>query len=216
MVVEYRHDELVSQLLKRWWVIVVSVMLGLAVALVALEITPATYETTATQLVKGKPGTGAGSDYAAAQYAEARATSYPEFIHSEPVLAGVRDVMGVEFSDERLRTLLSAANRPGTPLVRITAEGSSPEEARGLADAAAEHLARFIEQIETVGGRSPVTVETAVRAALPADPSSPSRALYLAMGVSGGAALGVMLILLWGALARRSDTGVESTAAARQ
>lgn len=212
MADEHDRNDLLSQLLRGWWIISVSVALGLIAAFVGLQVTPATWSATATQLVKGVPGKSDGSDYTAAQYAEARAKSYPEFIFSARVLQGVRDDMGGGFTDQRLREVLSASNRPGTPLVTIAADGTSAEEARDLADSAAEHLARFIEQVETIDGRSPVTVEIAVEAGLPAFPSSPSRGLFLAMGISGGAALGVVLVLLAGAwLDRRSGIPAEST-----
>lgn len=202
MADEYRRSDLLVLILRRWWVVLIGVATGILVSLVLLQVTPNQWTATATQLVKGVPGTGAGADYTAAQYAEARAISYPSFILSAPVLQGVQDDMGPEFTNARLREDLSASSSAGTPLVRVTANGASAEEARDLANSAARRLATFITEIERVEGRSPVIVEIAVEAGLPRYPASPSRGLYLAMGFSGGLAIGILAVLGWVTLER--------------
>ena len=203
MASDIGRTDVLNVLLRRWWVIAVCAIVGVGAALIVLQLVTPMYTATAIQLVKGIPGDDAGSDYTAAQYAEARSKSYPEFIFSAPVREGVRKDMGPEFTDAVLKDRLSASHRAGTALVNITAEGASPEEAQDLANSAAHHLAVFIEDIERVDERSPVLVEIAVQARLPTSSSSPSRGLFLAMGASGGTALGVLLVLALGAVKTR-------------
>ncbi|MDO5735955.1 MAG: hypothetical protein Q4P15_05725 [Propionibacteriaceae bacterium] len=203
MADEYRGSDLLMLMLRRWWVISLSIALGIGISILALLVTPSTFTATATQLVKGIPGEGAGANYQAAQFAESRARSYPTFIASTTVREGVRADLGPEFTDIRLSETLSASNPDGTPLVKVKATGKSAEEARDLANSAARHLARFITDIETVEGTSPVVVEIAVQAGLPAYSSFPSKSVFLALGASMGAALGIVAVLAKGAMANR-------------
>jgi hypothetical protein len=106
-----------------------------------------------------------------------------------------------------LRDQLSASNPTDTPLVLVTATGGTPEEAQSLANSASRHLARFITQIETVSGTTPVIVETAVQAGLPTSPSSPQPTLFLALGLTGGFALGAIAVVAWGAVDERRRSG---------
>lgn len=198
--------DLLGLILRRWWVIALGVVLGAGLALLALRVVPPTYTATATQLIKGVPGSGTGAPYLAAQFAVARAKSYPAFIYSSTVLDNIRSDMGSQFTDGRLREQLSAGNPVDTPLVNVTATGATPQEAQNLANSASRHLARFITQIETVSGTAPVIVETAVQAGLPASPSSPQPTLFLALGLTGGFAVGVVGVLVWGAVASRAKT----------
>lgn len=204
-------SDLMGLILKRWWVLLLGVVLGAGLGVLALRVVPPIYTATATQLIKGVPGTGTGAPYLAAQFAVARAKSYPAFIYSSTVLDSVRSDMGADFTDARLREQLSASNPTDTPLVQVTAEGSTAKEAQDLANSASRHLARFITQIETVSGSTPVIVETAVQAGLPSSPSAPQPTLFLALGVTGGFALGVVSVLAWGALESRRARPVLGT-----
>lgn len=186
-------------LLRSWWLLLIGLALGLGLAVAALHYTPPTYTATATQLVKGVPGQTTGANYIAAQYAVARARSYPAFIYATPVLTGVRNELGAGFTDAKLRAQLSATNPSDTPLIAITAEGATPLEAKQLADSAAKHLAAFIGTVETIDGKSPVIVSTAVDAELPTSPATPKPMLYYAMGAAIGLAIGLL-----GALARNA------------
>lgn len=203
MADEYRGSDLLMLMLRLWWMVALSVGFGIGASILALLVTPPTYTATATQLVKGVPAEGAGGNYQAAQFAEARARSYPTFIASTTVLDGVRADLGPDFTNGRLSEQLSASNPDGTPLVNVKAIGKSAEEAQDLANSAARRLARYITDIEVVGGTSPVVVEIALQAGLPAYPSFPSKSVFLALGASVGAALGVVLVLVRGTLTSR-------------
>lgn len=205
MAEENRGSELLSLILRLWWVVALGLIVGVAAAFLGLLVVHPVYTATATQLVKGIPGTGAGANYMAAQFAESRARSYPTFIASTTVLQGVRSALGPEYTDARLREQLSANNPDGTPLVKVTATGGSAEEAQDLANTAARCLASFITDIEAVDGRSPVEVEIAVQAGLPPYPSFPRKSLFFAMGGSVGAAMGVVAVLVLGGIATRRN-----------
>lgn len=200
---ESAAGEVTSVLVRRWWAVGAGLLLGLLLGFVALQVVPATYTATAILLIKGVPGTGSGANLSAAQYAISRASSYPSFINSNVVQAAVSADLNDGTAERELRESLSATNPPDTPLVNITARGSTGEKAQARANSAARHMARFISQIETVGGVSPVLVEIAVQADLPVEPSSPRPLLFLGIGITGGFALGAVVALVLEELARR-------------
>ncbi|MCB0911277.1 MAG: hypothetical protein KDB60_06655 [Propionibacteriaceae bacterium] len=178
-------------LLEHWLLLLLSIMLGAGAGVLLAMNVPPTYTATATQLVKGIPGTGIAANYEAAQFAVSRARSYPSFIYSQEVLDGVARDMGTD-DITSIREAISATNPTDTPLVQITATGRTAEEARDKANSAARHMATFITDIETVAGRSPISVETAVQALLPQQPSNPRPLLYAAIGSS----IGLMIALI--------------------
>lgn len=184
-------------LLRYWVLIIVLTIFGAGAAYGASQLMTSVYTATATQLVKGLPGTtGSAANYEAAQYAVNRAKSYPSFVYSAAVLEGVRSDLHNSEGIVDLRKDLSATNPADTPLIQISALGSTPEEARDKANSAARHMARFITQIETVAGKSPIAVETPVEAALPTDTTSPKKLLWAALGavVGFGVAIAIALI----------------------
>ena len=144
------------------------------------------YRATAIQLVKGLPGSGAAANYEAAQFAVSRAKTYPSFVYSSTVLEGVRDDLENTQSVVELREDLCVTDPTDTPLLEIPATGTTAEEERDKANSAARYLARFITQIETVGNRSPIIVETAAEAALPTGPASPKTEVISALGALTG------------------------------
>jgi capsular polysaccharide biosynthesis protein len=185
------------EILRRHWILlVVATVVGGVAAYGVAQVIPPTYTATTTLLVKGLPGTGVAANYEAAQFAVSRAKSYPSFIYSLPVMEGVRSDSDRELTVTELREDLKATNPTDTPLLVITAVGPSPEDARDMANSAARHLARFITQIETVSGRSPISVETAVQAGLPTEPTSPRTLLISALGAATGLAVGVLAALI--------------------
>lgn len=183
-------------LLRSWILVLVCFLAGGALAVAASALLTPVYTATATQLVKGLSGKGGAASYEAAQFAVNRAKSYPSFVYSRAVLEGVRSDLDNGASVDDLRKELSATNPADTPLVMVTATGRTPEEARDKANSAARQLARFITQIETVAGTSPIGVETPVEAALPTDTTSPKRLLMGAVGALLGFAIGSLIALV--------------------
>ena len=188
--------QLARVLLRYWVLIVLGTLLGGGLAFGVTRFMTPVYRATAIQLVKGLPGTGAAANYEAAQYAVSRAKTYPSFVHSLEVLEGVRRDTGNTASIIQLREDLSATNPVETPLLEISATASTPVEAQEKANSAARHMARFITQIETVGNKSPVTVETAVQAALPTNAASPKTLVIAGLGAMMGFALATIIALI--------------------
>jgi capsular polysaccharide biosynthesis protein len=183
-------------LFRYWLLIILGTLLGGMLAFGVTRFMTPVYRATAIQLVKGLPGSGAAANYEAAQFAVSRAKTYPSFVYSSTVLEGVRDDLGNRQSVVDLRKDLSVTNPVDTPLLEISATGTTATEARDKANSAARYLARFITEIETVGNRSPIIVETAVEAALPTDPASPKTVVISALGALTGFALACVVGLV--------------------
>lgn len=185
-----------------WFVLVVAVAVGAAAGFFGARLMPPTYTATATELVKGVPGKDATANYQAAQYAISRARTYPVFIDSQTVLEGVRGDFGGRFDASALQDSLSSSNPVDTPLVQITAQAQTPEDARDMANSAARHMARYITQVETVNGASPVTVEIAVQATRPKDPTAPRPVLIAALTAFTAGCLALAGVVLFDRVVR--------------
>lgn len=187
-----------GRIVRRYWlVLLAAVVLGGLSGYFGARLIPPTYTASATQLVKGIPGTDATANYQAAQYAISRSRTYPVFIDSQPVLEGVRSDFGGRIEVGELQERLSASNPIDTPLIQVTATGPTPEEARDMANSAARHLARYITQIETVNGSSPVNVEVAVQATRPYDPTAPRPLLTASLVAFAAGCLGLACVVLF-------------------
>lgn len=182
------------QILKRHWIAVLCVTFIGLLAAVGLTMTmPQVYISTSTQFVRGVPGTGAGADYQAAQFATSRAKSYSVMIGNPDVLSGIISDLNLSMTPREVYTRLSVENPIDTALINVTARGRSGDEAQAISQAAADNLAKLILRLESAGtasGKSPIDVQTAVPALQPSDPSSPRMSLNVAVGGMLGAALG--------------------------
>ncbi len=202
---------------RHWRITLALIIVGGMAGFGLTRILSPVYTATATQLVKGIPGNNAvAANFEAAQYAVSRARSYPALIYSLPVLEGVRSDTGEKRSLDVLRDSLSAANPPDTPLVTIQARAATAKEASERANSAARQLALYITELETVDGKSPVIVETAVQAGVPRRPTSPQPVLWTILGVVAGTSLGIAISMLLTVLpprgarrAKRLDRQVE-------
>jgi capsular polysaccharide biosynthesis protein len=182
--------------LRYWVLIIVGTLLGGALAFGVTRFMPQVFKATAIQLVKGLPGNGAAANYEAAQYAVSRAKTYPSFVYNLDVLEGVRSDLGNTESIIELRQDLSATNPVETPLLEISATAPTAEEAQKKANSAAKHMARFITEIETVGNKSPIAVETAVQATLPTNAASPKTLVIAVLGALIGFVLATVIALI--------------------
>ena len=187
-------------ILRRYWVaVVVATLLGVAAAVGLTAITPTVYVATTTQFVRGVPGSSAGAEYQAAQFATSRAKSYSALIGNQEVLSGIIEELKLPMSPAELSSRLTVENPTDTVLINVTARASTGEEAQAISVVAANNLAKLIIKLESAGAtgnKSPIDVQTAVSAPLPTSPASPRPVLNLAVGTLLGLALGSILALL--------------------
>ena len=154
------------------------------------------------------PALGSVSD----TLAKSRATSYVDLAKSRATANAVIDDLGLEDSPGSLIGRISVEQPPDTVLIKISAEGNTPNSAQELADAWVAALADQVAEIEDPQDRNrPGTLRLIpVEAAeLPTAPISPNVPRNLLLGLALGLLLGLAYALVRSRLDRRLRSAAE-------
>lgn len=158
-------------------------------------------------------GNNASSSMVGDQLAQSKVRSYVEIGSWRTVAEYAIDSLGLNASPEEVVQRVSVTNPKDTVVLRVSARGPSPEEARDLAEAWIRGMIVEIEKIEqTPGGPEPVVrLVPGDSARLPTVPSSPNVRNDLALGALLGLIVGVGSALIRDRLDSRirSAEGVE-------
>ncbi|HIP70978.1 MAG TPA: hypothetical protein EYH05_06240, partial [Anaerolineae bacterium] len=129
----------VSIILKRWWVIVLALIVAVALGYGYTQRQPRVYEATASILV-GQSIQATEVNRAEIQVSEQLAETYAALARREPVLQGAVEELDLSTNWQSLRGRVSAKIVPRTQLVEVTVAAPSPEEARLIANEVARQL----------------------------------------------------------------------------
>lgn len=204
-----------------WWVIVLTTVLGLAVAGAWTLIVPKVYQADATGVVQLAGGSGAGDEIVAQNLALSKVVTYVEYGSSRAVAERTIETLGLETTPEALVASVTVTNPDDTPIIRVTASAGTPELARDIASVWLDSMVAQIQEVE--GGLAPtepVLDENGVvidpgttapfislvpidSARLPTAPVSPNSRLALVLGALVGLALGLGYALVRHSLDRR-------------
>ncbi|GAA2899566.1 polysaccharide biosynthesis tyrosine autokinase [Microbacterium esteraromaticum] len=180
-------------LIRRGWrVLLIGAMAGILVGVGYFFLTPKVYEARATGFIasSSEDSLVSGSDEATA-----RASSYVALITSGTVREAIAEELGEEPGS--LQGALSARVVPGSTLIEVTAQASSPGTALKLASGALDGLTTVIDQIESKGGQaSKITVVPLDDAAEPSAPVAPNLRFSVILGGVGGLVAGLIVLLL--------------------
>ncbi|RBY95124.1 hypothetical protein DQ237_15615 [Blastococcus sp. TF02-8] len=179
--------------IRRYWTTVVGVLaLCVALAALALPLTPRTYEATAQVFVSASP-----SIPNSAQYVNQRVKSYPDVVLSAPVLRPVIEDLDLTESFTSLRARVRAEVPADTSQLRITVSGRDAEAATEIANAVAEQVTVVIPELEeSRSGDRPVKLTLSDPATPPTSPVSPVPLFVLGLGVLVGLFLGLAAAVL--------------------
>jgi capsular exopolysaccharide synthesis family protein len=125
---------------------------------------------------------------------------------SRATAQAVIDDLGLQATPAGLVGRISVTQPRDTVLLKITANGSTPQEAQQLADAWVRALATQVQQIEDPAGSGATGVPQVLpveAAALPGAPSSPNPRLNVALGLLLGLGLGLAYAMLRHTMDRR-------------
>ncbi|CAL9616984.1 Wzz/FepE/Etk N-terminal domain-containing protein [Streptomyces sp. enrichment culture] len=185
------HDYL-DVLRRRWRFVTVCVLLGLAAAVAATALMPRTYTATA-QLFIATSGQSSGDAYEGGLFTQQRVKSYTRVVTSPSVLQGVISALDLKTTPGRLAEKISAQAPLDTTLVDIQVTDPSPTRAQAIADETAQQFTRYIATIEGSSAGVPPLVKASVVGGSqpPTDPTSPRPELNVAIGLLGGAIVGV-------------------------
>lgn len=177
--------------------IVLLTLIGVGVSYGWAKLQTPVYEASASGFVKTRDlGTDAGVVVAPGTQdalANAKVETYLDMAMWRTVAEHAAEELDLSDSPEQLVRRITVENPPSTAILRITAQGSSPEAARDLASAWVRGLTATIDQFDGDGteGSSPITVILGESAALPLAPSFPDTRSAVVIGGIIGLAAGI-------------------------
>ena len=177
-----------SALHRRWWWLVVGAVLGAVVGLLVGSAAAAPGDVSSSRvLVSGNGTVKASATYDTSQYVSQRASTYAQIVTSDEVLRPVSAELGIATSD--LAPEIGATVVGSTTVIAIDVHGTSPENARRVAQAVTDSFARVVTTLETpLSGQAPRVSITVISA-----PSTPIANSFDPLPASGGALAGLLL-----------------------
>lgn len=194
---------------KRWRLVALCTLLGLAGAAVATIVATPQYSATARLFISARSGEDISSALQGGNFTQQRVKSYADVVTTAPVMKAVIDKLGLDTTPTELADEISVDNPLDTVLLNVTATDKSPEQATAIANSVAAQFTDVVRKLETPdGGGQPLVKATVVQqAAPPVAPVSPRPKINLALGLLVGLAIGVGVSVLRETL----DTTVRST-----
>ena len=179
--------------------ILVTTVLGLAAAGVAILATPRVYEAKSLVYVDIALPDGADAEdlTAASDLAKFQTITFKALATSDLVLDGVIDDLGLDTTPAQLSRDITALAALDTAVIEITVDRSAPDEASDIANAIARSLvAKFSEGAHSSGTGPELALTQARTAVPPTSPVVPNAPLNLALGLFGGLVLGCGIAIL--------------------
>lgn len=197
-----------------WLGMILITVLGVAVAFGWTLLQTKIYSADASAVVQAqRTSEDVGTAMAGNSLATSRVKTYVDLGTSRSVAERVIDELALETTPQRLVDDVSISNPVDTLSIRVTAQASTPEGARDIAEAWVRGMAAEVNTLETGDATTQgvVYLQPVDSAKLPTAPSSPNVRLALALGGLVGLALAVGYALLRYTLDRRirSVEGVE-------
>lgn len=155
----------------RWRWIVWGVLIALAATTTAMAISPPTYRSDALVFIRTPGDTSRVSD-GGALYASVRADTYAAMATRGDISRRVVSDLGLDMSPGQLSNRIYAKAHPGTVLISLSVDGSSPAQAQQIATVVLTEWQATVRSIESVPGGVVPRAELAI-----VDP--PDRALRI-------------------------------------
>lgn len=191
------------------WVLAGFVVLGVLVMLALTSQKPVLYSATSKGYVKVGNATSAGEESGNLALARDKAEIYVGLVPTVPVAERVVEELDLDLPPSAVASRFTASVDSTGLILIVQATGTSPEEARDLANAVVAAVAEESTAIENVGqpaGQKSVSLVRVVPlelAQLPTEPFTPDYRIAALQGAAGGLALAYALILLRRAVDRK-------------
>ncbi|WP_146008169.1 polysaccharide biosynthesis tyrosine autokinase [Microbacterium aurantiacum] len=188
------------------------VLVGLGAGYGWASIQTPVYEAQASGFLKSKATDQQGvalAPSASDTFAKAKVPTYQDMAYWTSVAEFAANEIGTDVAPEDLVRRITVENPLNTPILKITAQGSTPEAARDLASAWVLGLTATIDENEGDGtpGSAPVGIVLGESASLPASPSFPDTRTALLVGGVLGFGAGIAFALLRALSDRRVRPG---------
>ncbi len=176
--------ELITMLLKRWYIIAASVIVVFSfVAIFAFVMQEDYYVAESTMIVRGQNEEYDSADF---QFGTRFVSTYTEFAKSNTVLNEVRDRLDGDYTNQQLRNMMNIVGVSDTIIIRLEIQSSDPAEAALIANTIVDVMENEVRIFEGLDN-----IEQLDEAITPMNPAGPNRMLYLAIGVVLGGMIGV-------------------------
>lgn len=176
--------------------IVLCTLLGVGAAAGYAALQPVIYKSSTTGAVVAGDSSSVGSAMSGSALAQQKATAYISLIDSAAVWNRVAANPTIKANPAALNGSLSASIYAGNPMILVEATGTSPDNAKRLADAGLQALSDEAYRLETLnpGGEGKLTSIVRLVPYTPANasanPVSPDWPRLLLIGLASGLALG--------------------------
>lgn len=194
------------------WRIILAVIAGAVLAYGYASTLPKVYTADASgYVVTAANAQTTGDVITGSVLAGSKADSYLPLVRSRAVGARVVEKLGLPISAAEVSGRVSGAVETGSVIMRVSAMGPTPEQARDVADATIQATAEEANRLEfggevKEGQRALVRIIPVESALLPGAPSAPNMPKYAMAG--GVAGLGLAYLLIFGR--RLLDTRLRS------
>ena len=191
---EFDAKQIIDMLLKRWWIIVIAVVLfvGLAVGYTKLAVTP-TYTSYATLLINGGSGMTSYQQILAGQY---QSKDYPYILKSHDTLGAVAERLNADgekkYTSSSLSGMVSYSAEDDSRIFRISVTSADPKEACEVAGVMAEVFSERTEKL------TKAEVQSVENPRLPTSASSSGMKKNVVLGAAIGLILGAAIAIFMG------------------
>jgi Mrp family chromosome partitioning ATPase len=186
-----------------WWMPVLGMLVGAAIAAAIAFTTPAQYSVHSQLFVST---TSPNDILEGNDFSSDRLPSYAQLVVSDGLAMRVAARLGSDIAPEELARKVTATPVSGTALLSVTVTDTDPDRAVRIAETYSSEFAGMVAELLTprAGSPPPVKVSVVDPPRLPASPSSPKTLTYVALGT----AIGLLLGLLAAVIRARFDRSV--------
>ena len=192
---------------RRWKLITGCLLAAIAIAATITFQTTPQYASSARLFVSTAPS-DSGDAYQGSLFSAQRVTSYADLASGRELSTRVIERLGLETEPQKLADNITATVVPETVILELTVVDPSRVQAQRLAQAVAEELTAFVDELETPPGRNSAPIKASIvdAAGLPSAPVSPQPIRNVGLA----AILGLLLGLGAAVLRELLDTSVKS------
>lgn len=183
---------------RHWLAIVLMTTIGLGAGYGWTLLQTPVYTATASGYIASKQSEDVGISTIGDNLARSRVQSYLDIAGWRAVAENAIEELGLDTTPEELVTRVAVENPEDTVIIKISAEASTPSDARDLAEAWINGMIIEIDDIEGDGTEesAPVTVIAGDSASLPSSPSFPDVQTALLVGGVLGLGFGIAFAMI--------------------
>ncbi|MBN9620155.1 MAG: capsular biosynthesis protein, partial [Actinobacteria bacterium] len=179
---------------KRWWYVVVAVVLGTAISTVLTLRSPKEYASSVTFFVS-TPGSANGTALQADQFAQLRVNSYVNLLSSEQLAKLVLTQPGVgDLTPKQVISTITATAPSNTVVLTATVTDTLPRRSLAIAGAIGATFPGMVNSLDPPSSRTVLKVVSGPT--LNTTPVSPRKTLDIGLGVLIGLAIGLAVTFL--------------------